>query len=539
MKFVAISCKAGDIMSLKELTALVKTERISRREFVQLSIAAGISAAAGLSSFAKILRAAPKRGGYFRAAIGHGSTTDTLDPATWNNSFDGDLGQGIYGNTLLAIDLKNDAVADLVESYEGTSGLKVWVFRLRKGITFHNGKSLTAEDVVASFNHHRGSNSKSVVKSLLTNIDSITADGKYSVVFTLKNGYADFPFTVTDYHLPILPSKDGVADWQNGIGTGPFMLEAFESGVRIKAKRNPNYHADVFFDEVEALSIVDVTARTNALLAGEVDYIDRCDLKTVALLEKVPEVEVDSTTGFAHYVAPMNVTQAPFDNVDVRTALKWAIDRQEIVDKVLLGHGRPGNDDPIAPTLKFATNPQPVFSYDPDKARYHLKRAGFSTLKIDLSTAEAAFSGAIDTAVLMKAQAKSAGIEINVIREADDSYGDSVWMKKPWCMSYWFGRPAVDLTMSLSYAADAAWNDTFWKNPRFNELLIQARAETDEATRASMYSEMQQILHDDGGVIVLMFNDYVTAHSARVAHGSLNCNYDHDGGKMYSRWWLA
>jgi peptide/nickel transport system substrate-binding protein len=185
MKFVAINCKAGDIMSLKELTALVKTERISRREFVQLSIAAGVSAAAGLSSFAKILRAAPKRGGYFRAAIGHGSTTDTLDPATWNNSFDGDLGQGIYGNTLLAINLKNDAVADLVESYEGTSGLKVWVFRLRKGITFHNGKSLTAEDVVASFNHHRGSNSKSVVKSLLTNIDSITADGKYSVVFTL------------------------------------------------------------------------------------------------------------------------------------------------------------------------------------------------------------------------------------------------------------------------------------------------------------------------------------------------------------------
>ena len=119
----------------------------------------------------------------------------------------------------------------------------------------------------------------------------------------------------------------------------------------------------------------------------------------------------------------------------------------------------------------------------------------------------------------MQAQAKAAGIDINVIREPDDSYWDNVWMKKPWCMSYWGGRPTCDWMFSDRLAADAAWNDTFWKNARFNELLSAARAETDDAKRAAMYAEMQQILHDDGGMIVLMFNNYVCGYSTKIAHG--------------------
>jgi len=116
---------------------------------------------------------------------------------------------------------------------------------------------------------------------------------------------------------------------------------------------------------------------------------------------------------------------------------------------------------------------------------------------------------------------------------------DSVWMKKPWCFSYWSGRPTADWMFTTAYAAEAAWNDTFWKNGRFNELLLAARAEIDEAKRGAMYAEMQQILHDDGGIIVLMFNNFTSAHSTKVAHGELNTNYDHDGGYVFERWWFA
>ena len=141
----------------------------------------------------------------------------------------------------------------------------------------------------------------------------------------------------------------------------------------------------------------------------------------------------------------MNVTVAPFDNVNVRMALKYAIDRKAIVDKVFYGHGTPGNDNPIAPTIQFAIDPQPRHDYDPEKAKAYLKKAGLDSLKVDLSVADAAFAGAVDAALLYKDSAAKAGIDINVIREPDDGYWDNVWLKKPWCMSYWNGRPTVRL----------------------------------------------------------------------------------------------
>ena len=123
-----------------------------------------------------------------------------------------------------------------------------------------------------------------------------------------------------------------------------------------------------------------------------------CDLKTLNLLKKDPNIEITEVTGYGHYVFPMQVTQPPFDNVDVRTALKWAIDREDIAKKIFLGHATPGNDNPIAPSVKFAIDPEPIFKYDPEKAKFHLKKAGLTTLKVDLSVAGAAFSGAVDAA---------------------------------------------------------------------------------------------------------------------------------------------
>ena len=207
------------------------------------------------------------------------------------------------------------------------------------------------------------------------------------------------------------------------------------------------------------------------------------DLKTVSLLKRNPGIEIEQVTGFGHYVAPMNTTMAPFDNKDVRLALKYAIDREELVKKILLGFGSAGNDNPISKSIKYAIDPEPRHVYDPDKAKFHLKKAGLNSLKIDLSASEAAFSGSLDTAVLMSESAKACNIDINVVREASDGYWSNVWMKKPWCMSFWSGRPTADWMFTTAYAAEAKWNDTFWKNPRFNELLKSARAELNDTKR--------------------------------------------------------
>jgi peptide/nickel transport system substrate-binding protein len=525
-------------MDIDKMKSLVSAGKMGRRDFIQLSVAAGLTVAAGNSLFSATARATPKKGGHLKSAVGHGSTTDSLDPGTWENSHVGDLGYIPY-DYLVEIDTKNSPAPGLAESWEASAEVDRWVFKLRKGVEFHDGKSLDAEDVVASINHHRGADTKSAAKSILEIIQDVKANGKDEVVFELSSGSADFPFVVSDYHLPIMPAKDGKLDWASGNGTGPFKLERFDPGVTIEAKRNENYYGTAYFDEISMLSVSDVVARQNALGSGDVDYIDRPDLKTVSLLKRNPGLEIDQVTGFGHYVAPMNTTMAPFDNKDVRLALKYAINREELVKKILLGFGSAGNDNPISKSIKYAIDPEPRHAYDPDKSKFHLKKAGLDSLKVDLSASEAAFSGSLDAAVLMSESAKACNIDINVIREASDGYWSNVWMKKPWCMSFWSGRPTTDWMFTTAYAAEAKWNDTFWKNPRFNELLVTARAELNEAKRGEMYAEMQNILHDDGGIMVLMFNDFVTAHSKKLAHGDLNSNYDHDGGYMYRRWWFA
>ena len=189
--------------------------------------------------------------------------------------------------------------------------------------------------------------------------------------------------------------------------------------------------------------------------------------------------------------------------------------------------------------MKYAINPEPVYSYDPEKAKSLLKKAGMENLKVDLSASDAAFAGGVDAALLMAEQAKAAGIEINVVREPNDSYWDNVWLKKPWSLCYWGGRPVADMFLSISLAADAAWNDTNWKNPRFNELLVAARAETDEAKRQAMYAECQQLVHDDGGQVVLMYNNFVGALSTKIGHNAFNSDFDDDGGYCWERWWMA
>jgi peptide/nickel transport system substrate-binding protein len=506
-----------------------------------LALAGGFTVAAANTMFLRAARAAPKRGGTFKLGLDNAAATDSLDPAFWANGFMSNM-SNIFGATLTQIDQKSAVIPHLAESFEPSDGATKWVFKLRKGATFHNGKTVDATDVVETYNHHRGENAKSNMKSALEVVADVKADGAETVLFTLKSGSADFPYITSDSSLLIFPAKAGGGiEWEKGISAGPFIIENYQPGVKVSAKRNPDYFKSEgpYFDAVEQLSIVDVTARTNALNTGELHYINRVDLKTVDLLKQNTNLEITNLTGFAHYVAVMNVTVPPFDNVDVRSALKWAIDRQEIVDKMLLGYGSPGNDNPIAPAIKYATKPEPVYKYDPEKAKFHLKKAGMQTLKVDFSTSNAAFSGAVDAALLMQAKAKDAGVDINVIREPDDSYWDNVWMKKPWCMSFWRGRPTCDWMFTTAYAAGVAWNETFWNNARFNELLVQARAEADDAKRAAMYAEMQQILHDDGGVIVLMFNNYVSANSKEVAHGDLNSNFDCDGGYIFERWWFA
>lgn len=485
--------------------------------------------------------ATPKQGGHLRLGMGSGSTSDSLDPATFDSTFNQVLGYGCLRNSLTQVTNTNQLGPELAVSWESSPDAKTWIFTLRSGVEFHNGKTLTVEDVIVSINHHRKEDSKSAAKALLTAITDIRGDGTDKVVFELDGGNADFPFLMSDYHLCILPTKDGVVDATSGVGTGPFVLETFEPGVRAAMKRNPNYFKEgqPHFDSVEMLAIHDVVARTNALNTNEIDWMERCDLKTVHLLKRNRNLTITQVDGTQHYSIPMHTNVAPFDNNDVRLALKYAIDRETLLETILRGYGAVGNDHPIGRANRFHANELEQRTYDPDKAKFHLKQAGLDSLSVDLSAADAAFAGAVDAAILFKEHASKAGIDINVIREPSDGYWSNVWLKKPFCMCYWGGRPTEDLMFSTAYAKGVPWNDTYWDHERFNKLLVEARAELDEAKRREMYVEMQRIVKDEAGTIVPLFASYVDAHQNTLTHEeSIGGNYALDGFKLAERWWF-
>jgi peptide/nickel transport system substrate-binding protein len=510
---------------------------LKRRDLLKYGSASLLALGAAPSALA----AAPNKGGQLRLGLAGGSTSDALDPATWTATF---MLVGMMGgvcNNLAEVDADGKITPELAESWESSKDAKTWTFKLRPGVEFHNGKTLEAADVVASYNHHRGAATKSGAKGVMEPIANIRADGKNIVVFELKGGNADFPFVTADYHMSIFPAKDSGIDWASGVGTGGYKLVNFEPGVRMVLKRQPNYwkagHGN--FDDVELLGIADAAARMNALVTGQVDVINRADLKTINLLKRRPGIVVESVTGPSHYCMPMLCDVPPFNDVNVRLALKYGIDRKALVDTLLRGYGAVANDQPISPANRFFNKDLQQRAYDPEQARHYLKKAGLDSLTVDLHAADAAFEGAVDAAVLFREQASKAGLNINVVREPNDGYWSNVWRVKPFVMSFWLGRPTEDSMFSLVYAKGAEWNEAHWDNERFNQLLVQARAELDESKRREMYYEMQALVRDDGGTIIPMYANFVDARSEKVAHGKLAADRELDGWKVVDRWWVA
>ncbi|WP_025130349.1 ABC transporter substrate-binding protein [Pseudomonas sp. PH1b] len=529
---------------IDDLTRRLVQGRIDRRTFMlsMLAAGAGVAMASAMPgiALAQGKGAVPKRGGNFKLGISTGSTTDSFDPGTYGDNYMQSVGHSIH-NYLTEITNSGELVGELAQSWEASPDAKVWSFKLRQGVEFHNGKTVEAQDVAASLEHHRGVDSKSAANSLLEPVASIQVDGKDRVIITLKSGNADFPYLMSDYHLPVMPAKDGKADALSGIGCGAYVLESFNPGVKTVVKRNPNYWKSDrgWFDSVEFLVIGDVGARTNAMITGEIHAMNQCDLKTLHLLQRNPAIEIASINGGQHYSLPMNTTAAPFTDNNVRMALKHAIDRKALLQTILRGHGEVANDHPISSGYRYFSSDIPQREYDPEKARFYLKQAGLSSLKVDLSAADAAFPGSVDTAVLFKEHAAKAGIDINVVREPNDGYWKNVWMKKPWSMDYWGGKPTADWAFSLVYGKGASWNETFWDNAQFNSLLLSARSELDDSKRREMYAQMQRLLRDEGGALIPLFANYVDGISKNIGHETLANNWDLDGLRAAERWWFA
>jgi peptide/nickel transport system substrate-binding protein len=501
---------------LKHLSDRVTKGLMTRREFVGRAAALGVTAAVANSFLAQAARAeGPVKGGTIRMGIQGGESTNSLDPAL-AASMVPTVNLRNFGDCLVNVAPDGTIENRLAESVEASADAKVWNFRIRKGVEFHNGKSLTPEDVMRTMERHSNEDATSGALGIMKGIESMTVDGDIFSV-TLATPNADLPYLMADYHLQIQPDG-GFDNPASGIGTGAYVVEVDEPGVRHLFKKNPNYWDDSIghADEIEVLALNDATARTAALQSGQVHIIDRVEPKIAQLLDRAPNVEVKSVSGPGHYVFIMHCNTAPFDNADLRMALKLAINREEMVDKILRGYGTIGNDFPINKAYPLFDESIPQRTYDPAAAAELYNKSGHDGSPIILQVSDVAFPGAVDAASLFQQSAQAAGIPLEIKREPGDGYWSEIWNVQPFCASYWSGRPVQDQMYSTAYLSTADWNDTRFVNEEFDALLNSAKAELDNVKRKEIYSQMAMILREEGGLICPMFNDSIEGISTNI-----------------------
>lgn len=523
---------------LAKLLDAIDSGALSRRSFLNRTVAFGLTAALGTSMLpGKADAQEPKKGGMFRMGWGGGESTDTLDPSLADSPVPFVVNRQ-WGDTIVNVTADGQIEPRLAESMTANADGTEWRFVIRQGVKFHDGTDMTVDDVVATFKRHSDENSKSGALAIMQGIVSIAADGQ-EVVMTLASGNADLPYLLSDYHLVVQP-KGGVDAPNAAIGTGTWKVVSAEPGVRYTFEKNPNDWDTTrgHYDGVELLVINDATARTSALQSGQVDIINRIDPKVAKLLGQTPGIVVSNVSGRGIYVFNMFANTAPFDNKDLRMAMKYAINRQEMVDKILDGFGGIGNDIPVnAAYPLFTALPQREF--DPVKAAEHYKASGHDGSPIVLTVADTAFPGAVDAAALFQQSAAACGITLEIKRVPDDGYWSDVWNVNPFCASYWGGRAVQDQMYSTAYMSDADWNDTRTISPDLDKLILEARSETDVAARTALYEKIALFIHDESGLICPMFNDFIDSHSDKVAGYMKDPNFEAMGGWASAKTWFA
>ena len=488
----------------------------SRRDVLAMLMASGMQAglAGGIATLAGTAHAeTPRKGGRITVASFGSGVSDTLDPARQSNHIDYCRGFMFY-NGLTVLDGSLTPRPSLAEEFT-TRDAKTWVFKLRKDVTFHDGKPLTPADVVFSMMRHKDAGTASRAKVLADQIESVTASGPNEVTFRLVSPNADLPVVLGTYHFHIV--KEGTTDFSSGIGTGPYKVKEFKPGVRSIAVRNESYWKPnrPYLDEIELVGIGDESARVNALLAGQLDLVAAVSPRSVERVMASGKHAVFETKATSYTNLIMRRDSGPGANPDFVLAMKYLMNREQLLKSILLGRGAVANDQPIAANNRFYFKGLPQRAYDPEKAKWHLQKANLGSTPIPVVASPAATSS-MEIALVLQHAARQIGLNLDVKRMPADGYWSTHWMKHPVGFGNVNARPSADLALTLFFKSDAPWNEAGWKSEKFDQLLVAARAETDQAKRAQMYADMQVLVHDEGGIGIPMFISSLDGHNSKL-----------------------
>jgi len=505
---------------------------LSRRELLMgaggVLLAGGLAACGGSGSSSSAgsggsstPAGTPKKGGNFRLGVTGGGASDIIDGQSIVTKPDQTRLIGSW-ETLLTYDedyvLGTDGLAEEVDS--SVPG-QVDV-RLRSGIEFNNGKTLTADDVIYSIQRILNPKEGLFGAAGLASVDpkNLKKMDANTVRIGLKQPDSTIPDQLGQYFNGIVPVGYERKGDLKYVGTGPYTIQSFTAGQQSVAVRNPNYWRPAsegpWFDQVTVTDFADSAAQVNALLSGQIDAITDIPFAQIDTA-KAQGIQILEGHGGGWLPLCMAIDMDPFTDVRVRQAFRLMADRPAMLEQVLSGHGSVANDL-FAPFDACYSSDLAQREQDIEQAKSLLKSAGKDGMTVDLHTTNGA-AGMVDSANVFAAQCKAAGVTVNV-KNDPNYYGDQ-YLKLAFSVDFWGTRgflPQVGLGM---LPPPCPYNETHWP-PKSGEgsdyisLYNQALKETDSTKRCDIIHEMQKAEYEVGGYIIPFFNNLVDAHSAKV-----------------------
>jgi peptide/nickel transport system substrate-binding protein len=500
-------------------SAVVRSSELTRRDLLRAGAAGAILLGSrGLvgteparAGALRALASGPKRGGTLRVGIAGGSPTDDFDMAHVNGPSETIRDQVFY-ETVTYLD-GHFRLHDnfLCQEIHPNATADKWTVRLKDGVEFHNGKTLTADDFLFSIKRLLNPKSGATAAGQLTGIDLKRTRklDKRTVEFALNRPYSFFDSLLSDivYVVPVdyNPKKP--------VSTGPWKFKSFQPARQTVLERFANYHGTpAYADELVLVELPDDSARVNALLAGQVDAINEVPYAQVAQLRGQSGLQVvDSQTGAWNPIT-MRVDVAPFNDVRVRQAIRLCMDRKQAIATALYGHGVPAADT----YGRFDPSFDSQLARDQNiaQAKSLLKQAGKQGLKLHLVTAPIA-AGIVQASQVLAENAKAAGISIS-IRQVDPGTYFSNYGKWPFSIDFWVGLPYLVIASIADGPGANVVNTTHFNDPQFNSLFHQASKQLDLKKRTEIVHQMQRIQYDRGGYIIWSFQNGVDAYSDKL-----------------------
>lgn len=488
--------------------------QLGRRQFLMMSAAVS---ALGLGMSAMPVAAA-ESGGALRISVN--ITPGVLNPMLVRAAAEYMLAEMLYsGLTSLGTDMT--AQPDLATEWSSNEDASEWRFVLREGVTFSNGQALTSADVVASFNKLLDPETGAPGRRNLGPIASVTADGDHVVIIKTVTPFADLPVALTYPTAKVVPADIIANDFdslaQVPVGSGPFLLADFRADEVAILHRNPDYFIPglPYLDKIEVKTFPDAAGSSAALLAGEVDMMHDVQPTDFARIGAAAGVTAMRTPSGRFLDVVMDTTVPPFNDIRVRQALSYSVDREAMVELVAEGYGTAGNDSPINGAYRYFAD-APLKAYDPAKAKALLAEAGYPD-GLELELVASVKPGYRSTmAVVMREMAKPAGFDIKVKTMDHSTYLDQVWKKGKFYIGFYNMLPTEGMSFNLLFTSTASWNETRWNNTEFDAFVREADETVDTDVRTQLYADAQALMQAQVPAIIPCFFDILGARANYV-----------------------